>query len=157
MLSPQPETLRTLPPPWRYGMAVVLGLTIGLLPKDSAICYILAVLGIFLPVSLPVAVVSAAVFSIIGPFLDAITDPVGYWLLTQPSLNSFWQTVAATPGSTWLRLNNSVVVGSLAIAGIFAIPTLLFANWCTRHIQMSLASRPTNTVPPGQAFATELE
>lgn len=157
MPRPQPDSTRQMPPPWRFAMAVVLGLMIGLLPKESAICYLLAVCGLFLPVSLPIALVSAIFFSLLGPQLDSLTDPVGFWLLTQPSLSSLWQVVESTPGSAWLKLNNSVVVGSIVAAGILGVPTFFVANWGTRQIQAFFAARPTDAVPSGPTFVTELE
>ncbi|MDP1562275.1 MAG: TIGR03546 family protein [Pirellulaceae bacterium] len=157
MQSPQPDSTRQMPPPWRFATAVVLGLMIGLLPKESAICYLVAFCGLFLPVSLPIALVSAVIFSLLGPHLDSLTDPIGFWLLTQPWLSSLWQAVESTPGSAWLKLNNSVVVGSIAAAGILGVPTFFVANRCTRQIQALLAARPTDAVPSGPTFVTELE
>lgn len=157
MLSAKADSARKLPPPRRIGAAVVLGLAIGLLPKDSAICYLLGIIGLCLPVSLPTALISTVVFSLLGPTLDSITDPIGYGLLTNPALHGVWPSVAEIPGSAWLRLTNSVVVGSIVVAGIAAIPTYFLTNWCARQLQMSFQAGPTNAVPSGPAFATELE
>lgn len=157
MPSPQPDSTRQMSPRWRFATAVVLGLMIGLLPKESAICYLLAVCGLFLPISLPTALVSAMFFSLLGPQLDSLTDPIGFWLLTQPTLSWFWQAVESTPGSAWLKLNNSVVVGSIVVAGILVVPTFFVANWCTRQIQAFFVASPTESVPSGPTFVTELE
>lgn len=157
MHSPPVDSRRHQLPAWRFGLAVVLGLTIGLIPKESAICYLVAVVGLALPVSLPTALVSAVVFSILGQHLDSITDPLGFWLLTQPALSSFWRAVDTIPGSAWMNLNNSVVVGSMVVAGFCSVPTLLLANWVTRRIQMFIAARPSAVVASAPSFVTELE
>ncbi len=157
MHSPEVDFHRQQLPVWRYGLAVVLGLIIGLIPKESAICYMVAVGGLILPISLPTALVSAVIFSFLGQQLDSITDPVGFWLLTQPGLGSMWQAVDTIPGSAWMKLNNSVVVGSIVVAGISSVPVLVLANWLTRQIQLFFAARPTDVVASAPSFVTELE
>jgi uncharacterized protein (TIGR03546 family) len=153
----QPNSSKKMPPNWPVGLAVVLGLLIGLIPKSSAACYVVALAGLLLPVSLPTMAVSAVVFSLVGPNLDSVTDAVGYWLLTHPWLFSVWQSMESLPGFDWFRLNNSVVVGSLAVAGMFAVPVYFSSIWGFRQVHLWTASRASNHAPAGQTFATELE
>lgn len=157
MHDSEPDSPPTNFPTWRYGLAVAFGMAIGLVPKDSAACYILALIGLFSPGSLPVMAVSAVVFSILGPRLDAISDPIGYWVLTQPSLSWFWQALEAVPGQRWLRLNNSVVVGSIVIAAVAAVPVFFIAKSIARRGQRWLLTGSSNRASAKTSFATELE
>lgn len=157
MQDSEPDTPPVNFPTWRYGVAVVFGMAIGLVPKDSAACYLLALIGLFSPGSIPVMAVSAIVFSVLGPRLDFLSDPVGYWVLTQPSLSLFWQALEAIPGQRWLRLHNSVVVGSIVISALAATPVFFIAKAIARQVQRWFLTGSTNRASAKPTFATELE
>ncbi|MBL8891713.1 MAG: hypothetical protein JNL67_17165 [Planctomycetaceae bacterium] len=144
-------------PTWRYGLAVVFGMAIGLVPKDSAACYLLALLGLFSPGSLPVMAVSTLVFSWLGPSLDSISDPLGYWVLTQPSLSSVWQMLETVPGHRWFQFQNSVVVGSIVISAGAAIPVFFIAKSIARWWQCWMLTGSSGRASAKPTFATELE
>lgn len=144
-------------PAWRYGWAVALGMAFGLIPKDSALCYLFALLALFLPISVPAALVSAVAFSGLAPLLDRWTDPLGFWLLSQPALEGFWRGLEATPAAVWFRSQNTVVVGSIALALVAFLPTgWLFARLAGR-LRRAWPTRVAQPRPLVPGFAPELE
>jgi len=145
------------PPAWRYGWAVALGMAFGLIPKDSAVCYFFALSAAILPISIPAAVVSAVAFTGLAPLLDRWTDPLGFWLLSLPALEGFWRGLEAHPAAVWLRLHNSVVVGSTALALTTLLPLGWLVTRLTRRAQRSGASRVARQRPLVPGFAPELE
>lgn len=147
------------PPPlaWRFGWAVALGMAFGLIPKDSALCYLFALLALFLPISVPAAVVSAVVFSGLAPLMDRWTDPLGFWLLSHPALEGFWRGLEATPAAVWLRCHNTVVVGSLAVALIALLPISWLVAALVGRLRRFWRTPAVQQRPFIPGFAPELE
>jgi uncharacterized protein (TIGR03546 family) len=144
-------------PGWRYGWAVALGMGFGLIPKDSALCYLFALLALFLPISVPAAIVSAVTFSVLAPLLDRWTDPIGFWLLSQPALEDFWRGLEATAVAVWFRSENTVVVGSIALALIAFLPTGWLVARLAGRLRRAWPTRAVQPRPLVPGFAPELE
>lgn len=144
-------------PAWRYGWAVALGMAFGLIPKDSALCYLFALPALFLPISLPTAVVSAVAFSGLAPLLDRWTDPLGFWLLSQPALAGFWLGLEATPVAVWFRSQNTVVIGSSALALLAFLPAGWLAARLAGRLRRACSPRVAQPRPLVASFAPELE
>lgn len=144
-------------PAWRYGWAVALGMAFGLIPKDSALCYLFALLAMFLPISIPAAIVSAVAFSGLAPLLDRWTDPLGFWLLSQPALAGFWRGLEATSVAVWFRCQNTVVVGSIALALLAFLPAGWLAARLADRLRRAWSTRVAQPRPLVAGFAPELE
>lgn len=144
-------------PAWRYGWAVGLGMAFGLIPKDSAVCYLFACLALFLPVSVPAAIVSAVAFTGLAPWLDRWTDPLGFWLLSHPGLEGFWRGLEAVPWSVWLRLQNTVVVGSTVVVLVALLPVQWLVTRSAHRLLQTGSVRITPQQPLVPGFAPELE
>lgn len=144
-------------PAWRYGWAVGLGMAFGLIPKDSAVCYLFAGLALFLPVSVPAAIVSAVAFSGLAPFLDRWTDPIGFWLLSQPGLEGLWRSLEAAPLAVWFRWHNTIVVGSLAVALVSLLPVQWLVTRIAGRFLRTGSVGIARQRPLAPGFAPELE
>lgn len=124
--------------PFRIAMGGALGTSLGLLPIDNLVWFLLLMAVLFLPVHQLSAVVAWLTTSCLGSYGSVVPDALGAWLL---SLKGFqWLVVQshAIPWSAWLRLNNTLVVGSLA-CGL----SMFFPNWIALRI---LVGRPNRRV-----------
>jgi uncharacterized protein (TIGR03546 family) len=135
----------------------MIGMVIGLVPKDSAVVWSLMALALLLPIPLLATTISAVICTCLGLFLDAWTDTLGFWLLTQPALDPVWSRVNTSWASAWLRLNNTVTVGSLAIAWAAAGPTYLTTAWIARRIDRVRISHTPVRDALIPSLATELD
>ena len=108
--------------PSAIAMACAMGLSIGLMPKDSLLVLALAVTLCLVRVNILAAILSIAIGMFALPGADGITGTVGRWLLENPALENLWHRVATWPMMPWLRWNNTVVLGSLVMGLASAIP-----------------------------------
>jgi uncharacterized protein (TIGR03546 family) len=99
-----------------------LGMVAGLVPKDSAFFWAACLVVLFSNASFYAAVGVAFVFSLVGPLADPITGWVGGFLLTADAIQPVWQWLAGLPVASWTRFNNTVVMGSLVMAGVMYVP-----------------------------------
>ena len=119
--------------PSSIALAIVMGFVIGVIPKFSLLPWVIGVIAMLLPLNLVTLVVTVAVFSFAGPLLDPWFHQVGYTVLTDPSLQGFWESMAQSETFIWLQLNNTVVAGSIAtwlvalLPGYFICKALVFA------------------------------
>ena len=102
---------------------VVLGMMIGLLPKDSLLPYCLLIVLLLSKANLLTATLSGLLFSWISPSLDMLTHPIGVWILTFDLFESCWATLMQIPVVAWTRFDNSVVMGSIVLGLMIAYPT----------------------------------
>lgn len=73
---------------------------------------------------------STAVFAVLGFLLDPLFDALGYWLLVDVhSLRPLWIQIATAPILPFFRLNNTVVMGSLAFSLALFLPLFIFFTW----------------------------
>ena len=120
--------------PFRIAIGAAMGTSLGFLPIDNLVWFLLLMAVLFLPVHQLSAVAAWLTTSCLGSYGSVVPDALGAWLL---SLKGFqWLVVQShtIPWSAWLRLNNTLVVGSLA-CGL----SMFFPNWIALRI---LAGRP---------------
>jgi uncharacterized protein (TIGR03546 family) len=112
----------------RMALGVVFGMMIGLIPKDSLFVWVLGVLMIITTANLVSAIVSGLLFCWIGYLLDPFTHKLGGLLLTADGLEPTWNWLYGLPVMPWTRFNNTVVLGSLLLGIVMAIPVYLIAK-----------------------------
>ena len=113
----------------QLALGVCLGVIIGLLPKDSLLCYAMIVVLILSTANLLCGIVSSIGFSVVGLFLDPWSHQVGQYVLNYEPLVATWSWLATLPIVPWTRFNNTVVMGSLAI-GLAAFIPLYIISYC---------------------------
>lgn len=108
--------------PGQIAFSLVLGMIMGLTPLFFAHNLVTLALVFLLRVNLSALIASMVIFSGLSYLLDPVFHQLGLMLLNQPSLaplftemynNAFWRI---------LHFNNSVVIGSVLVAYILAIP-----------------------------------
>jgi len=99
---------------------VALGMLLGLTPKISLLVVFFGILLILSKANLITGILSALIFTWIGPVLDPISHNLGVMLLTHESLQPFFCDIFQSPLVAWTRIDNTVVTGSVII-GLLAI------------------------------------
>lgn len=99
-----------------------MGIVVGVIPKFSLLPWVIGIIAMLLPLNLVALVVTVAVFSFVGPLLDPWFHQVGYTVLTDPTLQEFWESMAQSELFVWLQLNNTVVTGGIVTWLVALLP-----------------------------------
>ena len=135
------KTLRGPDRPKQVALGICLGMCVGLLPKDSACCYLFIAALILSNANLLAGILSGLAFSLIGTALDEVAHSLGAVLLTFDPLENFWIWFQQLPLSAWTRLENTVVVGLLAIALLAFLPVYKFSHVIAERYGVALTER----------------
>ncbi len=111
----------------RLAMGVSFGVIIGLLPKDSLLVWAIGVILMITTANLLCAMVSGFLFSWVGFLLDPFTHKLGGLMLTAEGLEPTWTWLYEVPLMPWTRFNNTVVMGSLILGLVLAVPVYLLS------------------------------
>lgn len=109
--------------PGQIAGGFALGSIIGLTPFLALHNLLVFIIIILLNVNIASAFFGIIIFGIIGFFTDPVAHHIGYYLLVKAeSLTPFWTKLYNMPIIPFTRFNNTIVLGSLAIALILLIP-----------------------------------
>ena len=129
--------LRRLPEgardPHRLARSLALGLVLGLVPKSSGAFAVVGLVAFGISTHLPTLFVTALAASILAPWLDPCTGAIGERLLLWPVLHPVWARLHRWPLVPWLRLNNTVVMGSLVLGIVLAVVVHRLTQRCARR------------------------
>ena len=114
--------------PWQLSLGVCFGAVMGLTPIASLHNLVLLFLALIINMNIGIMIVSAVVFSGIAYILDPVFHSAGLALLKSNFLAGFWENVFSCPIAWAAKLNNSIVMGSLVISLILAIPLFFSFN-----------------------------
>lgn len=112
--------------PGQLAAGIVLGSFLGLTPLFNLHNALIFAALVLLNVSFAGGMLGWALFVPIGFLLDPLFDWIGHSLLLAPSLRGLWTSLYNTPIIPLTNFNNTVVLGSLVFAVLFAVP-LFFA------------------------------
>lgn len=98
----------------------VLGVILGLTPFFALHNLLVIFLLFILKVNGAAAVVTTAIFGLIGYLIDPLSHMIGESILTAGFLEKFWTYLYNIPLIPFARLNNTVILGSLLISIILA-------------------------------------
>ncbi len=111
--------------PRQIAGGIALGFLIGLLPKANLTAQLLLVLLMALRVNIPMALMAMLAMTLMNPLVDKLTDPIGYFILTAPSLTPLFTKLYNMPVAPWTGFNNTVLVGGLVLGLVFFFPVYL--------------------------------
>ena len=138
--------------PRRLALGCALGMVLGLLPKGNLLAVGISTVILATRVNLGTAMLAAAVFSLVGAFLDPLTHPMGWSLLNWDTLEPTWTFLYGLPLAPWTSFNNTVVLGSLVAGLLMAYPTYwasytVFDRWqeASARRSRSAANGPTSS------------
>ena len=104
---------------------VAAGFVLGMSPAFSLQTIIIFLLILLFRIQAGAAFVSAFFFSFIAYILDPLSAALGTWILELPSMQSLYTTMYNQPIVPLTRFNNSIVMGSGALA-ILLMPFVYF-------------------------------
>ncbi|MCQ2589963.1 MAG: TIGR03546 family protein [Treponema sp.] len=108
--------------PGEIANAVSIGVILGFLPKNNAFWYILFVLFLFIRINKGSLLFFTLVFGLLAHNFDTYFDKLGYYILTLPSLVPTFKALLDIPFVAFTKLNNTIVMGSLAAGLCCYIP-----------------------------------
>lgn len=122
------QALNSNAKPWQLSLGVCFGAVIGLTPLASLHNLALLFLALIINMNIGIMILSAVVFSGIAYLLDPVFHSAGLAILKSASLSTLWENVFSCPIALVAKLNNSIVMGSLVISILLAVPLFFFFN-----------------------------
>jgi len=107
---------------------VTIGMLVGLIPADSLLVVLLAMLAMATRTNLFVAACSTILFSWIGAAGDSLLHQVGALVLTHPSLQSSLLWASEAPILPWTRFNNTIACGGMVLGLCLAYPVFYLSQ-----------------------------
>ncbi len=152
------QTIRTSDTPKQLAFGLVLGVWLGLTPKDNLFAASLGVLLLATNVNLGIAMFAAFAVSILGGFADSTSLWIGRSLLLFAPLEPFWRRLESWEVvRVWAQFNRPAVLGSFSLGAIAAYPLYrlslpMFANYWPRVNENAQdASADSTASPPAES------
>jgi len=127
--------------PGQLAAGIAVGSILGLTPLVNLPNAVVFAALVLLNVSFAGGMLGWAVFVPIGFLLDPLFDWIGHALLFTPSLTPLWTSLYNVPIVPLTNFNNTVVLGSLVFAVLFAIPLFLAARYGVVRYRATIAGR----------------
>jgi len=122
-----------------FGFA--MGMTIGLMPKGNLTAVVISTLVLATQANLAAAGVAAALFTWAATWTDPLAHRLGSAILAQPSCQTSLVRLYEWPLGPWTALNNTVVLGSLALSLVLSYPAYHLVWLLFHHYQARIAQR----------------
>jgi uncharacterized protein (TIGR03546 family) len=117
--------------PRQIAMAFSLGAFIGITPTNSALSILIIVFLFIFNINFSAGLISAGLFSLFSHLLFPLAHKIGVFLLIkQTGLYQFWTTLYNLPLFPFFNFNNTIMLGSLIIAGLIQVPLYFFIKHC---------------------------
>ena len=134
-------TVRGFDTPHQLGLGLAFGIAVGLIPKDSLLPYAIGVIAILSTANLLCFGIGVIVAHVVSPALDHLTHVIGSWFLTFSPLEPIWAPLSEFPLVAWTRFNNSVVMGTLILGILLAVPIYTMTRVVSRSASRWFVSR----------------
>lgn len=119
--------------PWQIAAAVVLAAYMGLTPLGALHNAVLLLLVLWLRVNLTLFLVSFVLFTAIAFAVDPLSNQLGLLLLNAPALQALWTSLYDSTVWRALAYNNSLVLGSFALASLLSVPLFFSVVFVVRN------------------------
>jgi uncharacterized protein (TIGR03546 family) len=128
--------------PGQLAAGIALGSILGLTPLLNLHNAVVFGLIIILNVSFPGAMLGWALFLPLGFLLDPLFDTVGRALLVDAAaLRPLWTALLNVPIVPLTNFNNTVVLGSVVVAGALLVPLYFAARWGVARYRETIGAR----------------
>ncbi len=135
--------------PGQVGAGLALGAILGLTPLLNLHNVVVLILIIMLRVSFSGALLGWLLFTPLGFAFDPLFDALGHWLLLEtPALTGVWTTLYNTPVVPLTNFNNTVVLGSLAVALALFLPLNVLGRLGVRRYRAAVQAWVRRHQPP---------
>ena len=133
------KALNSAQTPWQVTLAITLGMVAGLTPMSGIQTVVILFLAFLLNIHLGLFFVASALFAGIGYLFDPWFEQVGYAILGSEGLKGIW-TVWYNSGLLRMsNFNNTLVMGSTAVALALALPLYFLLGWAISHYRDALS------------------
>lgn len=116
------KVLQAASSPFQISGGFTLGMILGLLSFRTLFALPVILCLILLNVNLAAALFGLLAFRLLAYLLDPLIHSLGFWILTRPALESLWTALNNLRFVPYTRFNNTLVLGSLVLAVILALP-----------------------------------
>ena len=141
--------------PGQVGAGLALGAILGLTPLLNLHNVVVLILIIMLRVSFSGALLGWLLFTPLGFAFDPLFDALGHRLLLEtPALTGVWTTLYNTPVVPLTNFNNTVVLGSLAVAVALFLPLNALGRFGVRRYRAAVQAWVRRHQPPPPALGT---
>src|SRR3989441_11018060 len=141
--------------PGQVAAGLALGAILGLTPLLNLHNVVVLILIIMLRVSFSGALLGWLVFTPLGFAFDPLFDALGHRLLLEPpALTGVWTTLYNTPVVPLTNFNNTVVLGSLAVALALFLPLNALGRFGVRRYRVAVQAWVRRHQPPPPAPGT---
>ena len=147
-------TVRGFDTPHQLGLGMAFGVAVGLIPKDSLIPFVIGIIAILTTANLLCFGIGVIVAHVVSPLLDHLTHQIGSSVLTFSPLEPLWATLIELPLMPWARFNNTVVMGTLILGILLAVPVYTMTRMVSRTAGRWFASRWNQTTASSPSNAT---
>ena len=128
--------------PGQLAAGIVLGSFLGLTPLINLHNAVIFAALVLLNVSFAGGMLGWALFVPVGFLLDPLFDWIGHTLLLDVSfLTPLWTSLYNTPVVPLTNFNNTVVLGSLVFALVFALPLFFIMRWGVARYRVTIGER----------------
>ena len=128
--------------PGQLAAGIVLGSFLGLTPLLNLHNALIFAALVLLNVSFAGGMLGWALFVPIGFLLDPLFDWIGHTLLLNVSiLTPLWTSLYNMPVVPLTNFNNTVVLGSLVFALVFALPLFFVTRWGVARYRVTIGER----------------
>lgn len=106
----------------QLAVGLTLGMFLGFSPFLSLQTFIVILILLFFRIQIGAAFLAAFFFKFVAFLVDPAADLLGRQILEAESLRPLWVTLYNMPIIPFTRFNNSIVMGSFAVAVVLFIP-----------------------------------
>ncbi len=135
--------------PRQLAWGIAFGVLIGMIPKGNLLAVSIAIMILSLTANHTLAITTAALVMLCGPWVDPWLHQIGLALMNQNSVRETLATLYRQPLGPWFSMNNTVVVGGFTVGLALLLPVYLVSlplmRWCKRKF----APKPTEPKPAG--------
>ncbi|MEN8243642.1 MAG: TIGR03546 family protein [Thermodesulfobacteriota bacterium] len=127
--------------PAQISLAVCLAMIAGLTPFYSLHNLLVLLLVFLLRVNFSAFLLGWVIFSGAAFLLDPLFHKLGLWVLTLPALEEVWTMLYGQVLWRIERFNNSIVMGSVLLSLLLAIPLFFALNMLIRRYRQHILER----------------
>jgi uncharacterized protein (TIGR03546 family) len=116
------KILRSAGSPFQVAGGFTLGMLLGFTSFRTLFAVPVVLCIVLLNVNLAGAILGMLIFRFAAYLADPLVHSLGYWILTREVLRPAWTALYDLPLAPYLRYNNTVVLGSLAVGLVLLGP-----------------------------------
>lgn len=127
--------------PRSVGLAFAFGFMLGLIPKNNLTAQLIFIFALIFKINIPFFFLSTILFSYLSFMTDKLTDPIGYFILTNKAFENIFVWMYNAPIIPWSDFNNTVVMGGFIVGIVLFYPIYFFSKRIAERYFLDLAKK----------------